>query len=192
MTKISLLFTVLSLTAISGSPAAVVFFNLEGKAGLGLLSGNENVAVAGIPGAGGELLGGIEFNDVSLVLTMRTGWGTTNGFANLSGNATVGHLHGPTTNGGSTSFTQNAGVKYGLDSLAGWNNSASAGGFTGTVAILPADVASLLNGQFYMNVHTAANGGGEIRGNLVAVPEPSAALCGAASLGLLALRRRRR
>ena len=42
-----------------------------------------------------------------------------------------------------------------------------------------------------MNVHTSANGGGEIRGNLVAVPEPSAALFGAASIGLLALRRRR-
>ena len=191
MKKRALLLTLLSFAATSACPAAVVLFNLQGKAGVGLLSGNENVAVTGTPGAGGELLGGIEFDDVSLVLTMRTGWGTTNGFANLSGNATAGHLHGPTSNGGSASFTQNAGVKYGLDSLAGWNNSASAGGFTGTVAILPADVTALLNGQFYMNVHTSANGGGEIRGNLVAVPEPSAALFGAASIGLLALRRRR-
>lgn len=83
-------------------------------------------------------------------------------------------------------------VKYGLDSVAGWNSSASAGGFNGTVTILAADVPALLNGQFYMNVHTATNGGGEIRGNLVQVPEPTVSLMGAAAtLGLLTLRRRR-
>ena len=153
---------------------------------------NENSAVVGSSATGGELLGGITFNNVSLVLSINTGWGTTNGFINLSGNATAGHLHGPTTSGGTASFAQNAGVKYGLDSVAGWNSSASAGGFNGTVTILAADVPALLNGQFYMNVHTATNGGGEIRGNLVQVPEPTVSLMGAAAtLGLLTLRRRR-
>jgi|TARA_B110000438_G_scaffold281456_1_gene307636 hypothetical protein len=55
-----------------------------------------------------------------------------------------------------------------------------------------ANETDLLNGLYYINVHTAANGGGEIRANLVVVPEPSsaAALLGLATLGFLAVRRR--
>jgi hypothetical protein len=188
-----ILWAALLLAAPTTSQAAVIQFNLLGKGGSGLLSTNENTAVSAtpVPGSGGEILGGIEFDDSSLILTVRTGWGSANGFTNLTGNANAGHLHGPTTDGGTASFTQNAGVKYGLDTLTGWNNSATAGGFNGTVAILPADVPALLAGQFYMNVHTAINGNGEIRGNLVVVPEPSTLLFGAVSLGLLTLRRRR-
>ena len=191
MKKLFLSYCLL-FAASSASNAATIFFDLAGTGGPGLRTTNENSAVVGSSATGGELLGGITFNNVSLVLSINTGWGTTNGFINLSGNATAGHLHGPTTSGGTTSFAQNAGVKYGLDSVAGWNSSASAGGFNGTVTILAADVPALLNGQFYMNVHTATNGGGEIRGNLVQVPEPTVSLMGAAAtLGLLTLRRRR-
>ena len=171
--------------------AALIPFDLKGTAGTGLLIGNENPAVLS-GGSGGKMGAGIVFNDVTLVLSIFTGWGTTNGFTNLTGNATAGHLHGPTVSGGAAAFTQSAGVKYGLDSLAGWNASASAGGFNGTVTILAADVAALENGQFYMNVHTAANGGGEIRGYLTVVPEPStAALLVIGALGMAARRRRR-
>jgi hypothetical protein len=55
-----------------------------------------------------------------------------------------------------------------------------------------AQETDLLNGKYYINIHTANNGGGEIRGFLVAVPEPSGALLGAAGLGLLACRCQRR
>ena len=168
--------------------AATIQFDLKGTAGIGLLAGNENPAASG--GSGGEIGSGITFDDVTLVLTIDVGWGTANGFTNLTGNATAGHLHGPTTSGGTAAWTQNASVKYPLDSLAGWNSSASTGGFNGTVTILSADVAALENGQFYMNVHTAANSGGEVRGYLTVVPEPSAAcLVAAGALGML-LRRR--
>src|SRR5262245_42459058 len=157
------------------APAATVLFDLMGKAGTGLLSGNENGTINGTPGSGGEVGAGISFDTATSMLTLNVAWGSANGFLNLTGPTTGGHLHGPTTSGGTASFTQNAGVKYPLDTLAGWNTSASAGGFNGTIAILAADVTPLLNGQFYFNVHTTANGGGEIRGNLVQVPEPSAA-----------------
>lgn len=179
------------LAGVATSQAATIQFNLGGLGGAGLRTTNETTAVTGSSATGGEILGGITFNDVTLVLSINTGWGTANGFVNLSGAATAGHLHGPTTSGGTASFSQTASVKYPLDSVAGWNSSASAGGFNGTVTILAADVAALMNGQFYMNVHTATNGGGEMRGNLIAVPEPTVSVMGAAALGLLTLRRRR-
>ena len=171
--------------------AALILFDLKGTGGTGLLGGNENPAVLG-GGSGGEIGAGISFDDVTLVLNIITGWGSGNGFTNLTGVATAGHLHGPTASGGSAAFTQSTGVKYGLDSLAGWNASASAGGFNGTVSILAGDVVALENGQFYMNVHTAVNGGGEIRGYLTVVPEPSAAVLVLSSvLGMGVCRRRR-
>lgn len=173
-----------------GAEGAIVLFDLQGKAGFGLLSGNENGTILGLPGRGGERGTGITFNDVSLVLSIDVGWGSGNGFTDLSSNVSGGHLHGPTASGGTAAFTQDAGIAIGLDSLAGWNSSRTAGGFTGTVTLNSTQAAQLIAGRFYMNVHTATNGGGEIRGNLVVVPEPASAMMLAAGAGLLARRRR--
>ena len=48
-----------------------------------------------------------------------------------------------------------------------------------------------MTGRTYLNVHTATNGGGEIRGFLVAIPEPVTAAMAMAALGAVAFRRRR-
>ncbi len=81
--------------------------------------------------------------------------------------------------------------KFPINSVPGWNPRATNGGFVGTIAILPADVPALMNCQFYMNVHTAVNPGGEMRGNLVAVPEPGSLGFFLATPALAILRRRR-
>jgi hypothetical protein len=154
----------------NSTQAGIVLFDLQGRSGFGLLPGNENpTATGGIPGSGGELPGGIFFDDVSNLLTINVGWGTANGFTNLSGNATAMHIHQ------STGFTTNGGVQVGLDSLGSpsYNNNAISGGFSGAVTLSAAQETALLSGLLYINVHTTANPGGEIRGNLVAVPEPS-------------------
>ncbi|MBX7104634.1 MAG: CHRD domain-containing protein [Gemmataceae bacterium] len=182
----------LALVAMTGSASAqIILFDLQGNAGFGLLPGNQNPAVVA-SATGGEIGAGIFFNTSTNVLTINVGWGVGNGFSNLSGSAVAGHLHGLTASAAPASFSENAGVRYGLDSLPGWNPAASNGGFVGTVNINPADVSALLAGQLYMNVHTATNGGGEIRGNLVAVPEPSSMMlvgCGVLA-GAARLRRR--
>ncbi len=173
------------------SNAAIVSFFLEGKGGLGLLSTNENHAVTN-GGFGGLTGSGISFNTETNVLSLDFGWGSSNGFSDLTGDASAGHIHGPTTSGGTASFTENAGVQYGLSGLAGWNASASAGGLNGDINILPEDVAGLMDGRFYINVHSSENTMGEIRGNLVAVPEPSGALLAGIALIGMAFRRSRR
>ena len=65
---------------------------------------------------------------------------------------------------------------------------------TQTFSITPTQVTDLFAGNLYMNVHTLTFPGGEIRGQLILVPEPSTvALVGLGLLGLgWRLRRRRR
>lgn len=176
--------------------AAIMQFDLVGKSGAGLLANNENGVVLGDPpGSGGEVGAGISYDDVANVLILSIGWGSGNGFLDLTGTATGGHIHGPTIATGTDSFLENSNVKYSLDSLVGWNSSASGGGFVGAVNILQDDEAALLAGRFYINIHTdtpGLNPSGEIRGNLVPVPEPQTYALVLTGLGLIGFAARRR
>ena len=66
-----------------------------------------------------------------------------------------------------------------------------------TAAPLPADsaetafIAGLNGGQTYGNVHTTLNPGGEIRGQLAAIPEPASILLAGSFLLFFALFRRK-
>ena len=74
-------------------------------------------------------------------------------FAGLSGPATAGHIHGPAPAG------QNAGVKVPFASVA-------QSPVTGSGTLTAEQYADLKAGRYYVNIHTAANPGGEIRGQL--------------------------
>lgn len=175
--------TAAMIAATSLAPAAVIQFDLQGVGGPGLLPTNEqpDPATGGTPGTGGELGSGIEFDDVSKVLTISVGWGSGNGFTDLSGDAFAAHIHG---NADQTDF---AGVLFDMGS--GLDGSATDGTINySTPALDAGQEADLFAGLWYVNVHTDANSGGEIRGNIV--PEPASMLLG--GLGFLPLLRRRR
>lgn len=70
-------------------------------------------------------------------------------YSGLTGPATAAHFHGPAESG------KNAGV------AVGFANPASP--IEGEATLTPAQAADLLAGKWYVNVHTAANRGGEIR-----------------------------
>ncbi len=74
-------------------------------------------------------------------------------YMNLSGPARAGHFHGPAAIGA------NAGVAL---PFPGQMSSPMEGSATLTAA----QVADLVAGRWYANIHTAANPGGEIRGQM--------------------------
>ena len=75
--------------------------------------------------------------------------GTTSG---LSGPPTAAHFHGP------AAPTANAGVVVPIGSPGA--------SFEGSANLTDAQAADLLAGRWYVNVHTAANPAGEIRGQV--------------------------
>ncbi|HIL70542.1 MAG TPA: CHRD domain-containing protein [Verrucomicrobia bacterium] len=77
----------------------------------------------------------------------------------LSGPATAAHIHGP------ASDAESAGVLIGLNSFAIGGLGAS-GVFEGAVTLTAEQLAAVTDGLTYVNIHTAANPGGEIRGQV--------------------------
>jgi hypothetical protein len=82
-------------------------------------------------------------------------------------------------------------ASYDLTSAASYSDAfLTANG--GTAASAEAAFLAGLNaGQSYGNIHTTLNPGGEIRGQLAAIPEPTTALLAGGVLAILALLRRR-
>jgi hypothetical protein len=79
-------------------------------------------------------------------------------FDGLTGPATAAHFHGPAPHG------QNAAVV----GPAGEKNPASP--VSGVLTLTDEQAKELKASKIYVNVHTAANSGGEIRGQVIRVP----------------------
>jgi hypothetical protein len=130
----------------------------------GLSPANEIPAVNNSTGSGGEILSGITFDTVSFTLNFAFGYGSALGFTDLTGPMTAAHIHGP------AGATNTAGVLLNLVPMhlpAG--NPARGGLFFGSAVYTPEAASNLLAGLNYVNVHTAANPDGEIRGQLILV-----------------------
>ncbi len=76
-------------------------------------------------------------------------------YSGLQGPATAAHIHGP------ADPTVSTGVLISLKSPSGTN-----GNISGTVSLNPTNMAYLLAGLTYINIHTTSNGLGEIRGQI--------------------------
>lgn len=187
-----------ALISATSAQALITQFDLIGTAGPGLLFGNEPAVASG--GTGGEIGAGIFFDDQGTlndggVLTINVGWGVGQGFTNMTGLITNQHIHGPTTNpfgnNGVGDFRQTGGIPAGFG-LTTTTNTLTSGTITNQqITFNGTQEAQLRNGQFYINLHTAANTGGEARGFLIPVPEPSTAVLAVGGLvGFLGRRRR--
>jgi hypothetical protein len=107
---------------------------------------------------------------------------TVNGsFSGLSANSTLAHIHGPAAVGVNANPVYNFGT-LGLITLGGMS-----GTMSGTFSLAPVgtytvaqQLSDLNSSLWYFNIHSATFGGGEIRGQITPVPEPS-------TLGLIGL-----
>jgi CHRD domain/PEP-CTERM motif len=147
------------------------------------------------PGTG---FGTVDFDNVLNTLTLSIT------FSGLLGTTTASHIHAATA----SPFTGTAGVATTTPSFSGFPLGVTAGAFSsvldltqassynpayvtangGTTASAEAALAAAMaSGQAYWNIHTTVVPGGEIRGFLIAVPEPSSlALLGLGAIALIA------
>lgn len=108
------------------------------------LSGSEEVPAVNTAGHG-SLEGSYNKETHKLAYTVS--------YTGLSGPATAAHFHGP------ASLGQNAGVVVPFKSAAD--------PIKGEATLTDAQAADLLAGRWYVNVHTRAHPGGEIRGQVM-------------------------
>jgi hypothetical protein len=138
----------------------------------------------------------VDYNDLLHTLTVEVT------FSGLLGTTTAAHIHSATAVPG----TGTAGVATTTPTFAGFPLGVTSGSYSNTLDLTSASsynpafvtanggttasaeaalVAGMNAGEAYFNIHTTAFPGGEIRGFLIAVPEPSSMIL--TGLGVVAL-----
>ncbi len=180
-----------ALTSAS-SDAALIPYNIN-------LSGPNESPVNSSPGFGS---GTVTFDDVlhTMAIVMS--------FTGLTGTTTAAHIHAATATAG----IGTSGVATTTPSFTGFPLGVTFGSFNNTFDLTLASsysaayvtanggtnasaeaalLAAAAAGKAYFNIHTSTFGGGEIRGFLTPVPEPTTVSLLAISAGLGLVRRRR-
>lgn len=167
------------LPTMTFAGAAIIEFDLSPSviaATDGLRPANEVPAVVTSTGSGNWISSGITFDTTTSTLSFAMGYGSAAGFTDLTGAATVLHIHGPAAAGANT------GVLFDLAPVHFPAAVPAKGGIIyGSIIYNPAQAAQLLAGLNYVNIHTAANTGGELRGQLIRVNSAPEVVCPAAA-----------
>ncbi|MGF6721240.1 hypothetical protein P3T43_000581 [Paraburkholderia sp. GAS41] len=138
-----MLFAGLALAGgVTLSQAAPVSFTVP-------LSGDQQVPPVQTPGSG---TANLTYDSGTHVVT----WNIT--YSGLTGPATMAHFHGPAPAG------KNAGVKVWISQKG---NMEVTSPISGQATLSPDDAKMFEAGEMYINVHTKANPGGEIRGQVM-------------------------
>ena len=143
------------MTAIRPATRSFLLVTALALSGCGMMAQSPNVTLSGKLAGASEVppTGSSGSGTVEATLNKETNqlrWKVV--YSGLSGPATAAHFHGPAAAG------QNAGVAL------GFKNPASP--IEGEATITAAQAADLLAGRWYVNVHSRANPGGEIRGQV--------------------------
>lgn len=117
-----------------------------------LISGAQQVPVVLTEAAGAAR---IAYDPASRELSWEIAW------EGLTGPPTMMHFHGPAAVGA------NAGVQVNIGAISGLESPS-----VGSTTITAEQEADLLAGQWYINIHTEANGPGEIRGQVLEIEMP--------------------
>jgi hypothetical protein len=127
-----------AILSISGASAQTVTYKVD-------LKGSDEVPANTSKGAG---TADVTYDTAKKLLT----WKVT--YSGLTGPATAGHIHGPADPG------KNAGVMIPFPKVDS--------PIEGSATLTDDQAAELKAGKLYINIHTAENKGGEIRGQLTA------------------------
>ena len=151
------LMAVLTVVSVASfAPAAMIGWQVP-------IASDQVVGGPAIPGDEPTGVGIVWLNDATNELT----WEIP--YSGLSGDLTNSHFHGPAARG------VNAGVQVPIEA----GPLPKYGILSGAAVITDAQEIQLLDGLWYINIHTALNGPGEIRGQIDGadiIPEPACAM----------------
>jgi hypothetical protein len=186
-----ILLTVLTVCGVMSARAAIADYSVTLD---GPTEGNAS------PGVGS---GSVIYDDVNHTLQLQVS------FSGLSANTSASHIHAAT----SSPFSGTAGVATTTPSFVGFPLGVTSDTFSDTLDLTSTNswnaayitahggtpagaelalATAMAAGEAYWNIHTTTFPGGEIRGFLVAVPEPSSVALLGLGAGALAWRMRRR
>ncbi len=139
MIRLTLLATVCSFSLMGAATAARISFEAA-------LDGKSEVPAKTTEGAGQAL---VTLDTVTKMISY------TITFQGLSGPAAAAHFHGPAASGANAGVAVPIGGKEPQSPVSG------------TATLTDDQIKQLEAGMWYVNIHTAANPGGEIRGQVV-------------------------
>ncbi len=143
---------------------------------IGLSPLNETPPVTNSVGSGDKIGLGIFFDTDTLTLNFSIGYGSAFGFANLTGPATGAHIHGPASTNASAPAIINL-FPFNVPAPDPTNG----GSIVGSLVLTTNQASDLRAGLYYVNIDTALNSSGEIRGQLVPTNALPTLVCPAAT-----------
>jgi len=187
-----ILLSALTAGSLMSAQAALLQYSVS-------LDGPSESPANASPGIGS---GTVNYDDSAHTLQLQVS------FSGLTGTTTASHIHAPTV----SPFSGTANVATTVPSFAGFPLGVTSGSYSDTLDLTSASsynpafisanggtpagaesalAAAMAGGEAYWNIHSSTFNGGEIRGFLVPVPEPSTLALLGLGAGALVWRRRR-